>query len=1286
MKLTRRIAISLLSILVISVAVVWIWLLHTSSGAVFVWAAAKKHIDGELSAMQIDGDFSSGFNISNLSFSNESIQVLTNGLNVSVDLDLIPLSLTIETMELVDVRIRLKDGDRNENTPELEIAELLAALRLPVKVNVARLRIDGLSLTNGTDSTPWTLSSLTLTGSLKDRLVVEQLAIVSEFGNASADLSMDLSMPYTTRLSASASNVAALTEAFDASDFTATLDGDNDNVDFAITSAGSEVKLFGKVGDVLGNPNFDVNVRSPTVIWPLQLGVSVLTVTDITAKLQGTIDSFAAEANAQLEFENSGPVAISIKGSALSQQFVFDDVQLQGDRVRANASGSVGWNDSLVVSATSEIGRLDPQFLIESWPAGFPVNGVLEFDWQKQNIQVRKLELEIDSAGTNVQASGEISTVDGVVDGTLLWSNLRWPLNVDVAAIKSSSGEVSIAGKPSAWSAKGQFAVQAANLPAGSVTASANGDLDSVDIDLSDSAIFCGSIGGHASFNRGDQDQFAAIMDFSNLRIDWLWPEWPGDLTGSLEVDGDFDPLRVDINIADMHGTLREQAAFGNGGVSVAEGNVEFSALNINHGESTISVDGNAFSSSGVEFEFALHDLQSYIEDASGTAKGRGTLSLDGDKPYVRINAVAKNVAFENMQIDAINVSDKSAESGALIDQRLTVSGLMIADNVIDEVLVSVTGDPANHDITASVVTEFGDLDVGVEGMLANWRNPTTLSWQGTLKLLDVDVTDTLRAGLENPAALAVSTNAAKLEPACLMSEKDERLCVGWSWAEQNGNEGNVSLTDFSLDVPLAFAGSEIEVTQKMSGEIRLRRNAEGLLNGVADLKLSPGLIRSRSDPDLSTDTDAGAMGFAIENGNLGSGYFDLPFPGLGVIDIDFSVNDLHLGTDSQLSGAAIVDLTDMGLLANVFPFIDSAGGQVKTNLSVTGSVSKPQITGELSLSDASIANEQLGASFSAINVDAVIHEGNRLDLNGTFRARDGSATIKSSVSYADLSSSGFELEINGRDLTLIDMPDLSVVANTDLRVGLHNRALQLDGELIIPKAMIRPRISQNLHVSESEDVVIIAGDVPGANAAADAGHGWTINGEVRVELGDEVRVDLGVANARLGGAVDFEWQEHPVPVARGTYTIDGTIAAIGQVLTISQGMIRFPAVPANNPHLNIRAEREIFGNSQIRSAGVRLTGTAESPVMEAYTVPLTTEERALTLLATGSDFDYEEGVGAIDFGTYVAPKLFLSYGIGVFDRENVISARYDLKKGFGIKATSGKRESGLDVNYRIEN
>ncbi len=124
---------------------------------------------------------------------------------------------------------------------------------------------------------------------------------------------------------------------------------------------------------------------------------------------------------------------------------------------------------------------------------------------------------------------------------------------------------------------------------------------------------------------------------------------------------------------------------------------------------------------------------------------------------------------------------------------------------------------------------------------------------------------------------------------------------------------------------------------------------------------------------------------------------------------------------------------------------------------------------------------------------------------------------------------------------------------------------------------------------------------------------------------------------------------------------------------------------PADNPFLNIRAEREIYGNSQVTRAGVLVTGTLRRPIMEPYSVPMTTRERALTLLATGSDFNYEQGVGSVEVGMYVAPKLYISYGIGLFDEQNVISARYDLGKGWGIKTTSGQRETGADISYTIE-
>jgi translocation and assembly module TamB len=89
--------------------------------------------------------------------------------------------------------------------------------------------------------------------------------------------------------------------------------------------------------------------------------------------------------------------------------------------------------------------------------------------------------------------------------------------------------------------------------------------------------------------------------------------------------------------------------------------------------------------------------------------------------------------------------------------------------------------------------------------------------------------------------------------------------------------------------------------------------------------------------------------------------------------------------------------------------------------------------------------------------------------------------------------------------------------------------------------------------------------------------------------------------------------------------------------------------------------------------------------VLETYTEPMTTRERALALLVTGSDFDYEQGVGAVEVGMYVAPRLFISYGVGLFDDQNVISARFDLGKGFGVKATSGQREAGVDISYTID-
>ena len=74
-------------------------------------------------------------------------------------------------------------------------------------------------------------------------------------------------------------------------------------------------------------------------------------------------------------------------------------------------------------------------------------------------------------------------------------------------------------------------------------------------------------------------------------------------------------------------------------------------------------------------------------------------------------------------------------------------------------------------------------------------------------------------------------------------------------------------------------------------------------------------------------------------------------------------------------------------------------------------------------------------------------------------------------------------------------------------------------------------------------------------------------------------------------------------------------IAAFGQVLDISEGSVHFPKVPADQPYIRVVAEREIYGNTQVKRAGVLIDGPVRRPIVEAFTQPLTTEERALALL-----------------------------------------------------------------------
>jgi translocation and assembly module TamB len=60
-------------------------------------------------------------------------------------------------------------------------------------------------------------------------------------------------------------------------------------------------------------------------------------------------------------------------------------------------------------------------------------------------------------------------------------------------------------------------------------------------------------------------------------------------------------------------------------------------------------------------------------------------------------------------------------------------------------------------------------------------------------------------------------------------------------------------------------------------------------------------------------------------------------------------------------------------------------------------------------------------------------------------------------------------------------------------------------------------------------------------------------------------------------------------------------------------------------------------------------------------------------------------GGTALTVGQYLSPRLYLSYGVGLFEPGEVVGLRYKLTKYVGVRIQRGTEETRTGVEYRIE-
>ncbi len=1280
MKLLRRLSIVVV-IAITGCAASWYWLLHTNSGAEWLIARVELATEGAFGARSVDGDLASGLDLDGISYTSAGLEATAASLRLAIDVDLLPLSVEIVSARIETVGLVISETPGSEAKP-LDVPELLRKLQLPLELRISDLVAEGLAIES--PGFKHTVSLLELKARWQDAIVVDWLRADGEGIHIEGDASFDLTSDLL--------HVGNLVLRLDPE-----LTGHTETINIGVRSEGGPDRLglridvenvaavaHAEIRRLFEEPVWDIDVTVPHYRWPLQDGDESVEIHDLNVSSTGRLAAWSLDVSGDVDAPGLRRLSVGVTGDGNTDGFRAESLRAEGADLAVTGAATVVWAADRMLETSLAIARLDPRFLLPDWPEAYPIEGAVTASLDEEGLKISESRLVVPRVGAELQVQGDIDQVDRSVLGVMRWTNLRWPLDGDVYDIKSDYADVRVGGTFDAWSVNGTIELGARDMPEGIFTIDGNGDRDAARISVLEAQVLGGTLEGELEYSWRGAKPWRGQLNVATIETGPLIPEWPGRVSGRIDVSGQTEPLALSAELTDVTGTLRGAALQASGGFSFATNKLLVNDLHATHGLSVFKANGGTEEASGLAFEISIPDIGDYVAALSGDLKSSGVVRTTPGQSYLSLTADATELRYGNVLISDLRIDDVRTQE-QMAGLKLAATQIIVGDREFPDITAVLEATMTRQSLAVSGDYRDSRLSLSLEGAVEDWSAPLTAGWRGVLRTLEVAPDDQHVARLLSPAELFVSATKFEIAEACVGPDPNASICAAGDWAASGAYNASarfrnvpVDLVNFAVDTGLAF-------DEVVNGELGWSYLPAIGPSGFGQLSMTAGRISSIENPRLTLATGEGVLNFRVADNRLLNATLGLPLPGTGEINGYVRLHDLELNDRSQVSGGIVADVAEIAVLASLIPAIDTASGRLHLDVGVTGSIGTPLLRGNLTLADGSVAVDSLGLLLEDLSLSAKMIENYRVEFDGDFRSGEGHGTVTALVDYRDIDDPYLRVAFKGEQLALINVEDIRAAANPDFELVLTGKTLSIDGSVHIPEALVAPVNLTVPQAYESPDVVIVAGELPDL-PEVNRSEGLRYSGTIDVSLGDKVIVDLDVAQASLQGKVTFDWRGDSMPYANGRYKVVGTVSAFGQVLDISNGSVRFPDVPANNPVVRIRAEREIYGNTQVKRAGVLVDGTVTALRVEPYTQPETTGERALTLLVTGSDFDFEQGVGAIDFGTYISPRLFVSYGIGVFERDNIVSARFDLSKAFGIKASSGDKETGIDLNYRFEN
>ena len=816
-------------------------------------------------------------------------------------------------------------------------------------------------------------------------------------------------------------------------------------------------------------------------------------------------------------------------------------------------------------------------------------------------------------------------------------------------------------------------------------------------------------LGGAGEMTLGDEIAWSLAIDSPGLDLPQLSDYAQGRLAGRLNAVGSVrgDRWKVAISDVDLHGEVNNLPAQITGFAGLENGLLlSHSSLEAELNGAQLKLQTAGHDQQPGHLELGVDDLGRWLPGSGGQLQLQAEIAAGGSQ--YQVSGTAQGLHWRDFSIEEGTISGKYRPAeDHMFELDGTLTAIAMGESQLHALRLQAAG---NADTQSVTVASQGDI----AGQLSVGGTAQDGLWQGSLA---PTLLHTALGDWQLPEAVAITWSAQDqrltLAGHCWIQEH-VRLCPGdWSVGQMGGGSAE-------LFGDLAFLQPLLPEDMQLGGAIQAVVDTdwnpdEGItLEGRSQLS-SPLLTRHfAQDESATTGWDRSDTHFRYDRNGLQLDS-SLQHKNRKEMSLALALPPTRAG---PISGSLELDHLQLAPLAPFLAEISYLEGNLTGQVQLLGTADAPLTTGKLSLAGGRLALAGNPSELEKLDLS--------LDFQGDWARVNGSATL----GEGELQLTGrldskpelrLKLSLEGHKHVVLYPPSTELLISENLEITAQNGQLGVTGDIVVHEGKVELDQLPEGGVALSSDVVQI--DVTGKEIREELPFDISLNIRVRIE--DRLSLTGSLLQTTLQGDLNLRQRPgQPLQLFGSLSSVSGEIRAYQRRLVIKRGVISFSGTP-NDPTVDVRAQRQISGENVI--VGIQVQGRlAGDLAVDVYSDPVMSQGDAMSYLIRGQPLDNGAatggtamalslaggvvnqstlvsslnrvpGVNDIAFGAdgseedttanvsgYVGERIYLSYGLGIYQPITVLTARLYLRTRLWLEVVS-ELENSLDLYYSFD-